>query len=317
MRPISRFPGTRWLGVPRLILFLALVLCAAPAIGDGPPGKPQPIEAIDGAGHTIRLDRPAKRIIALYGAYNEILGAMGLESLLVAKTKTDMLPPSIKSLPSIGTHMRPNVELTLALKPDLILQGGGRRMAMVPVNQLRRQGLQVAVFQPESFEELFSVIERLGKLCGRPDAAKRLIEDMRSRLARIGAALDHAKKRPTVFFEVRYPNLLAAGTKSIVNDIIRLAGGENCVKVDKKLARMSLEAVIAAEPDTYVIQRGAMNPKPSPPRDRPNFGVLDAVAKGRILEVDEQVFSRPGPRSVEAVERLAAFLHPELKGLGR
>jgi iron complex transport system substrate-binding protein len=38
--------------------------------------------------------------------------------------------------------------------------------------------------------------------------------------------------------------------------------------------------------------------------------VLDAVKQGRVLFVEEQIFSRPGPRSVEAVETLAAFLHP-------
>jgi iron complex transport system substrate-binding protein len=54
-----------------------------------------------------------------------------------------------------------------------------------------------------------------------------------------------------------------------------------------------------------------MNRYPSPPGKRPHFGVLEAVRKGRVLKVDEQVFSRPGPRSVDAVETLAAYLHPE------
>jgi len=35
------------------------------------------------------------------------------------------------------------------------------------------------------------------------------------------------------------------------------------------------------------------------------------VEEGQVLFVDEHIFSRPGPRSVEAVEKLAAFLHPD------
>jgi iron complex transport system substrate-binding protein len=35
------------------------------------------------------------------------------------------------------------------------------------------------------------------------------------------------------------------------------------------------------------------------------------VRDGRVLVVDEALFSRPGPRSVDAVEQLARFLHPD------
>jgi iron complex transport system substrate-binding protein len=269
------------------------------------------IEVVDDSGEKIVLERPAKRIIALYGAYNEILAAMGLESRLVGRTSADRLPPSILAKPSIGTHMRPNVELVLALKPDLIVQGAGRRQAMMPVNQLRRQNLNVAVFNPISFSDLFSVVLRLGELTGEPGKAAGLVASLRTRLKAVKDRLKGVERRPTVFFEVRYPNLLAAGRRSIVNDVIEHAGGSNCVKVDKKLIRLNMEALILADPDFYIIQRGPMNRNPEPPAERPHFRILECVRKGRIMTVDEQVFSRPGPRSVEAVEQLAAFLHAE------
>lgn len=266
------------------------------------------IEVVDDSGRKIVLERPAKRIIALYGAYNEILAAMGLESRLVGRTRADRLPPSILSRPSIGTHMRPNVELVLALKPDLIVQGAGRRQAMMPVNQLRSQNLNVAVFNPVTFSDLFSVVLRLGVLTGEPDRATALVASLRTRLKAVKEGLEGVTRRPKVFFEVRYPNLLAAGKRSIVNDVIEHAGGSNCVKVDKKLIRLNMEALISADPDVYVIQRGPMNRNPGPPSQRPHFGILESVREGRVMTVDEQVFSRPGPRSVEAVEQLADFL---------
>jgi iron complex transport system substrate-binding protein len=113
-----------------------------------------------------------------------------------------------------------------------------------------------------------------------------------------------------VFFEVRYPNLLGAGRGSIVNDIIRRAGGLNCLGDGKKMVRIGMESLIQKNPEAYVVQEGPMNRNPSPPADRPHFRVLDAVKQGKVLFVEEQVFSRPGPRSVEAVELLATFLHP-------
>lgn len=232
----------------------------------------------------------------------------------MGRTKTDRLPRSIVSKPSIGTHMRPNVEMVVALKPDLIVQGGGRRDAMIPVNQLRSQGLPVAVFTPSSFKDLFSVIQKLGVLTGVADRAADLTARMKQRLKAVNDRVKRAESTPSVFFEVRYPNLLAAGRASIVNDVIEAAGGRNCVSRDKKLVRLNMEALIQWSPDYYVVQEGAMNRSPANPAERPHFRVLDAVVNNRVLFVDEQIFSRPGPRSVDAVEQLSRFIHPKLWG---
>jgi iron complex transport system substrate-binding protein len=266
------------------------------------------IEIRDDTGGIVSLEKPAKRIVALYGAYNEILAAMGLQSRIKARTKADDYPEFLRELPAIGTHMRPNVELVISMKPDLVLQSAGRREAMTPVNQLRAQGIPVAVFNPSTFEGLFNVIERIGALTGAKKRAHRLMEHIKGRLRRVSDRKSNNRNRPRVFFEVRHPNLVAAGADSIVNDVIERAGGTNCLRVPKKLARINLEAVIACDPDVYIIQRGPMNRRPSEPSTRPNFHALRAIRKDRVLFVDEQVFSRPGPRLVDAVEKLAEFL---------
>lgn len=269
------------------------------------------IRIVDDLGHEVYLSAPAKRIIALYGAHNEILAAMGLEDRIVGRTKADTLPPSILPKPSIGTHMRPNIEIILGLKPDLAIQSAGRKEALVAVQQIQNEGLPVAVFHPISFADLFSVIERIGLLTGEPGRAEKLVGSLQVRLDRVKKRLQGIGHRPSVFFEVRYPNLLGAGQTSIVNDVIRHAGGINCIKKRKKLVRIGMEALIERNPEVYVIQRGPMNQNPSEPSSRPHFHVLSAVKTGRVIVVDEHIFSRPGPRSVDAVEELAAFLHPE------
>ncbi|MBM4329117.1 MAG: ABC transporter substrate-binding protein [Deltaproteobacteria bacterium] len=301
---------TRSPGVLRPTLCLAVVLALLPDLSGR--AETRDLAIVDDLGHRVELQAPAARIIALYGAYNEILAAMGLESRIVGRTKADEIPSSILTRPSIGTHMRPNVEMALGLKPDLILQSAGRREAMAPVNQLRSHGLNVAVFNPNGFEELFSVIQRIGVLAGEREKAQALVDALKGTLDHVARRLGKVSERPKVFFEVRYPNLLAAGKGSIVDDVIRRAGGHNCVNANKKLVRLNMETLIAANPDFYVAQRGPMNRNPSNPAHRPHFQALAAVRRNRVLVVDEQVFSRPGPRSVEAVVQLARFLHPEV-----
>ena len=270
------------------------------------------VSVTDDLGETVRLDGPAQRIIALYGALNEILAAMGLEDRIVARTQSDRLPPSILDKPSIGTHMRPNIELVLGLKPDLVLQMGGREQAVRSVTDLKRFGVNTAMFKADSFASLYSVIERLGVLTGEPERARALMDSMKNRLERVRGLLKRAGPAPRVFFEVRYPNLLGVGQGSIVNDVILGAGGVNCLASPKKFVRIGEEELLRLAPEVYLIQKGPMNPSPIPLAQRPHYQTLPAVDNGRIFVIDEQKFSRPGPRNADAVETLAELLHPGL-----
>ncbi len=262
------------------------------------------ISVTDDQGRQISLDAPASRIIALYGAFNEILADLGREDLLIARTAADDLPASIQAKPSIGTHLRPNAELILGLAPDLVIQLGGRGEAMEPVRFLEKRGLNVAVFDLENFEQLFSVMERLGTLTASSDQAAKRIAFMRSELARIEAAAP----RPRIFFEARYPTLLAAGQGSMASEIIAKAGGENCVAAPDKLVRLGEEELLRLDPDIYLVQEGPMNPRPVPMAERHLFRTLACVKSGQVHVVDQKVFSRPGPRSLEAVRQLATII---------
>ncbi|UCG14895.1 MAG: ABC transporter substrate-binding protein [Deltaproteobacteria bacterium] len=266
------------------------------------------IRVTDDLGQVIFLKAPAKRIISLYGAYSEILFAIGAGDRLIARTRADRFPAAILDKPSVGTHLRPNMELVLGLQPDLIIHAVGRKHGYEVIRQIQEQGLVVATFQPRTFEELFSVIGKLGVLTGEEEAATGLVKQLQVRLQRLTQGLASQQTRPKVFFEVRYPNLLGAGQRSIVNDVILKAGGVNCLSNQKKLVRINIETLVAYDPDVYVVQQGPMNKSPGNPKDRPNFHVIRAVQEDRVLFVDEYLFSRPGPRSVDAAEKLAEFL---------
>jgi iron complex transport system substrate-binding protein len=277
----------------------------------GGPVFAKSISVTDDLNRKVTLTKPAERLIALYGAYNEILVDMGLERKLIARTSADKTPESMLAKPSIGTHMRPNVELIMGLKPDLIIQNAGRKEALVPVRQLMSQGLPVAVFNTNSFADLFSVIERLAILTGSEERGARLIYNLKQKLELVKNRISATKKRPSVLFEVRYPDILLAGQDSIVNEVIKLAGGRNSLTSEKKFLRSNIEEILRLNPDFYVVQRGPMNRDPGPIEQRPHFYQLDAIKNQRFFIVEEQVFSRPGPRSVTAVEDLSRKLHPE------
>ncbi|MFZ0053135.1 MAG: ABC transporter substrate-binding protein, partial [Desulfobaccales bacterium] len=257
-------------------------------------------------GQEVSLAVPPQRIVSLYGGLTEVLAALGLADKLVAGIQGDN---RLADLPRVGTHLQPNVEMILALKPDLVVQGGVAK-GLPALRKLEAEGVPVAMFAPHDFPGLFSMIRRLGALTARSEAAASLIREMEDHLAQTARRLQGL--RPVrVFFEVRYLNLLAAGRGSMVNDIITRAGGVNVVESPQELTRFDLEALLHADPEVYVIQQGPMNKSPEDIYSRPYFKELRAVKARRVLLVDEGLFSHPGPRSPAAVEQLARFLHPE------
>jgi len=270
------------------------------------------VQVTDDRGREISLPAPPRRIVSLYGGLTEILAALGAGERVVARIQGD---DTLKKIPTVGTHLQPNVEMILALKPDLVVQGGVSK-GMPALKKLEAEGAPVALFAPHDFPGLFSVMQRLGVITGRTEAAAAINRSMEARLQEVARRVA-GRKPPRVFFEVRYHNLLAAGRGSMVNEIITRAGGVNLVDSPKKLAPFGLEALIQAQPEVYIIQQGPMNRSPEDIYTRPYFQELRAVKARRVLVVEESLFSRPGPRSAEAVEQLARFLHPDAWAGGR
>ncbi|HZE21538.1 MAG TPA: ABC transporter substrate-binding protein, partial [Desulfobaccales bacterium] len=141
---------------------LALVLLAG-----WPAQRLQAAQIVDDRGSTVTLAAPPQRIISLYGGLTEILQALGVANRVVACTRGDEIIPGI---PKIGTHLQPNVEMILALKPDLVVQGGVAK-AIPAYKRLEAAKVPVAMFAPHDFPSLFSTITRLGVLTGREKAA--------------------------------------------------------------------------------------------------------------------------------------------------
>jgi len=111
-----------------------------------PTPSPTSVTVTDGAGNTMTIPLPVTKIAALDGGVAEILCAMGAQSLIVARTDSCTMPPSILSVPSFGENdYAPNVEALITLDPDVIFAS-----SMLPYNptsyeQLKNAGIPVYI----------------------------------------------------------------------------------------------------------------------------------------------------------------------------
>ncbi len=259
----------------------------------------------DDLGQPVSLQAPPQRIVSLYGGLTEILIALGVKDRIVAHIQGD---ESLTDIPTVGTHLQPNVEMILALKPDLVVQGGVSK-GMPALKKLEAEGVPVAMFAPHDFAGLFSTIQRLGALTGQEAAAAALNQSARPP-EKIAARLAGTETGPGL---LRGALSEPAGRRAGLHGERHHYPGRRrqCGGDRQKLTPFSLEALLQAKPDVYLIQQGPMNRSPEDIYSRPYFQELRAVQAKRVLVVDEGLFSHPGPRSAEAVEQLARFLHPD------
>lgn len=270
------------------------------------------VEVVDDAGQTVRLEAPARRVIPLYGAFAEMLYAIGAGSTVVGRTQADIFPADITRVPSVGTHMRPNAEMIIGLKPDLVVQSASRRSNIPEMARLAEAGIPVVVFAPKDFDGVFAAMERLGVLTGSAENARSVIGELRRRLDAVRNRCHSVLEKPRLVFEIRADPLAVAGRGGMPNAVMEAVGAINAVALPDPIVQMSVENLLALDPDGYIVQRGPMNLSPAPPKERPHFHVLRAVRSGHVFMVDEALYSRPGPRAVEAVEDLARRLYPSL-----
>ena len=171
----------------------------------------------------------------------------------------------------------------------------------------------VVSLDPKTIRDVFADVRRVGELTGRAAEAEALLASLERRLETVRRAVA-GRPRPRVLALEWLDPPFAGG--HWVPEMIDLAGGIDVVGMPGgHSARLSWERVAAADPDVLVVMpcgfdEAGARAQIATIADRPEWRSLRAVRSGRVHPVDANgCFSRPGPRLVDGVERLAEILH--------
>ena len=288
------------------LLLLALIVAA---LGVGARVSPA-AEVTDMLGRRVRIpDHPA-RIVSLAPSITETVFVLGEGDRLIGVTDYCDYPPEATRKAHIGGISNPNFEAILALRPDLVIATSESNYAE-HVERLVSLGLPVYVVRPVDWETVLDSIERIGDILGRDAVGRARVTAMRREADAIGRAVA-GLPRPRVLYVV-WPNpLIAPGRDTLINDLIRRAGGDS-VTGDEPLLypRLSLETVVERRPDRIIVGRHGQETVEELLRGWERLGSVTAVREGRVYGVDGNLVHRPGPRMVEALRALARVIHPE------
>ena len=285
------------------VVILAVVQAAAPA---------QARRSVqDQLGRTVSVPEHPQRVIALAPSITEIIFALDRQSCLVGITRYSDYPPETAAIPRVGVYVQPDLEKIMALNPDLciaIKDGNPEQVAK------RLEGLNVPVYavDPRNLDGVMQTIGEIGDLLDARKQAEALVDRMRSRIDFVRARIAEASTRPRVFFQIGISPIVSAGTDTFANEIIELAGGENLAKGETAYPRYSREQLLALSPDVIVItsmDRGGVFEAARAELEK--WIQIPAARNRRIHLVDSNIFDRPTPRLVEALELMARLIHPE------
>jgi iron complex transport system substrate-binding protein len=265
----------------------------------------------DVLGRQISLEGVPQRIVTLAPSLTEIVYFLGLGDRVVGVTRFSSYPPEAARKPRVGSYVDLNAEKIVSLSPDLVIGTSDGNQPRV-VALLEKAGIPVFIVNPRNLGEVIETVVDIGRVCGVPDKARVLADELSARVESI-VSKTKALERPVVFLQVNPKPIMTINGDTFSSDLIRLAGGLNMAR-DEPITypRISLEAVIQRRPDVIVVssmERGGE--LESIKRRWLELPVIPAAKNGRVHLVESDLIDRPSPRIVDGLEILARIIHPE------
>ncbi|WP_083523312.1 helical backbone metal receptor [Methanofollis ethanolicus] len=276
----------------------------------------QPVTVTDDFGVSVTVAGEPRRIVSLSPANTEILFALGLGDRVVGVTDYCNYPAEAQDKPKVGGYSTVNIEKVVAAKPDLVLAAYGNTEEVV--NHLRNLGLTVVALNPDSLQGTLRDIALVGEATGRNAEAAALRTSMQTRIDAVTATVGTTTERPTVMHAVWYDPIWVSGNATFQNELITLAGGKNAFSGIEGWQIVTMERFITTNPDIILVNSGTGMGDGGTDMiyqyfvNEPRFAKMKAVQDGRVYIVSSDIIDRGGPRIVDALEEVAADIHPEL-----
>jgi iron complex transport system substrate-binding protein len=254
------------------------------------------------------------RIVSLAPNVTEMLFALGLGDSLIGVTNYCDYPAAAKTITHVGGFIPPNIEKILDLHPDLVVVADFKRQDALAL--LRGSGIRTLNLTINSFDDMFVAFRQLGQATNHSRAAENLVSQMQAELRAIPIKYRFAdlpeNRRPKVFVEIWSDPVTTVGRGSIIDELIRCAGGVNvAADLPGMYPKISPEQMIAWNPDdVFVCYMNSQAKLGARMASRIGWKDISAVKQNRIYgDIPRDLILRPGPRMIQGVKLLAERLY--------
>lgn len=256
-----------------------------------------------------------QRIVALSPSAGEILFAVGAEDQVAAVSEFTDYPLEAASKPVVGGFdgKTLSMESILGFKPDFLYLTDGMHNFLI--EQLDSYGIKYYLSKGDSIRAVMQEILDIGMLTGHAEKAVDIVQEMTRKIDGVKNASSSSQtssspstlSRP-LYYEVWNAPFMTAGARSFINDIISTSGAANIFgDIDEAYPIVSEETIIAREPE-YILIPASCGITVEAVKARNGWSTIPAVKNDKVFLIDDNVYTRPGPRVADVVVELNALL---------
>jgi iron complex transport system substrate-binding protein len=246
---------------------------------------------------------PAKAIVSLSPTATEMLFAIGAADQVIAVDDQSNFPAEATAKPHDLSGFDSNVESIAALQPDLVV-------LQDPTLQPQLEDLGIAVWvgpAATTFDDIYAQMSQLGAATGHEDEANALIEKVK---AEIAAAVAAAPKLDggSVYLELD-PTFYSVTSNTFLGSVFGLFGLANIadgIEPGNDYPQLNAEYIVQQNPTlVFLADTKCCAQTSAEVSARPGWDAIAAVQNGSVIELDDDIAQRWGPRVVDLITAIS------------
>lgn len=250
----------------------------------------------------VTLESQPMRIVSLSPTATEMLYAVGAGSQVVAVDEYSNYPQEAVDLGTTLSGYEPNIEAISEFTPDLVIASYDPGSL---VQQLGEIGVPVYLADAvTSIDAAYEQIENIGLLTGHAAEAAALTESMRTQIEEAVAGVT-LPAEPLSYYHELDSTLYSVTSNTFIGSVYSLFGMRNIadnVEAGNDYPQLSAEVIVSADPDLiFLADTKCCGETAETVAAREGWGSLKAVTNGNVIELDDDIPSRWGPRIVDFV----------------
>ena len=278
------------------------------AVVETAPAEPEFPVTVEADNGPVTLEEEPDAIVSLSATATESLFAIGAGEQVLAVDDQSNYPAEAPVTDLSG--FEPNVEAIAGYEPDLVIAAydpGGL------VEGLERLDIPVLLQDAAAnLDAAYEQIETLGAATGNVEGAETVVESMQTEIELLVASVPDAQGA-TVYHELG-PDFFSATSETFIGSVYTLFGLLNIADAAagadaSGYPQLTGEYIVSESPDVIVLaDTKCCEQTADTVSTRPGWAQIEAVANGNIVEADDDIASRWGPRTVDFVELIAGSL---------
>jgi len=245
--------------------------------------------------HQIEVPSYPQRIVSLVPSQTELLHYLGLGERVIGITKFCVHPNDwYRSKTRVGGTKNVKFDRLAALKPDLII-GNKEENSESDIKQLQK-AYPVWMSDMQTFEAVWDMILSIGKLVGKVDKAKSLVEQLQKDLADLKTLVQGQQRLRVAYFIWQKPYMIAA-SNTFIDQMLDVAGFDNVFGNNVRYPEITALQLKEADPQVIFL---SSEPYPFKEKHIEQFQVICSNAAVEI--VDGEIFSWYGSRMLHFLD---------------